>query len=99
MVPLLGGLRNVLVELVVGRVGGLLKVPPVVVVRNAGFVPAVVVEPTGRFVVVELVRGFLVVLEVIDFLAGDAFSLPASGLVTASDFDSSPERKAASTGV
>jgi hypothetical protein len=94
----LGGLRTVLVEVVVGRVGGLLNVPPPVEARDVGFVPAVVVEPTVRFVATELVTGRLVVLEV-NFFAGDALVFPTSGLVTASDLDSSPDNRAASTGV
>jgi hypothetical protein len=62
------------------------------------------VEPTGRFVVVELDNGRLVVVDVVGFFAGDAsegdaFSLLASGLVTTSDFDSSPDRRVESTGV
>lgn len=84
------------VVVVVGRVGGLFKVVPVVVVR---LVADVAEEPTGRFVDVELERGRLVVPGVAVFFRGEAFSLPVSGLVTASDLDSSPESRAASTGV
>lgn len=82
----------------VGRVGGLLNVLPPVEVRDAGFVPAVVVEPAVRFVAVELATGRLVVLEVVTFFAGELV-FPTSGLVTASDLDSSPDKRAASTGV
>lgn len=87
-----------LVEVVVGRVGGLLNVLPPVEVRDVGLAPVVVVEPTVRFVAVELVTGRLVVLEVVDFFAGEPV-FPTSGLVTASDLDSSPEKRVASTGV
>jgi hypothetical protein len=93
------GLRTVLMDVVDGRVGGLLNVLPVVVVRDAGLVVDVVVDPTGRFVDAELESGRLVVLEAVDFFNGEAFSLPVSGLVTASDLDSSPDKRAASTGV
>lgn len=99
MVLTLGGLRAALVEVVVGRVGGLLNVLPPVEVRDVGFVLVVVVEPTVRFVPVELVTGRLLVLETVDFFAGDALVFPTSGLVTASDLDSSPDKRAASTGV
>lgn len=71
---------------------------PPVEVRDVGFAPVVAVEPTARFVAVELARGRLVVLEVVDFLAGE-LDFPTSGLVTASDLDSSPDKRAASTGV
>jgi hypothetical protein len=92
----LNGLRVVPVVVVVGRVGGLLKAP-VVLVRAPGFVA---VEPTGRFADVALDGARFTVLVVpAGFLDGDAFSLPVSGLVMASDLDSSPERRAESTGV
>lgn len=84
------------VEVAVGRVGGLFRTLPLVPVRDAGVVVLEVgVELTGRFVVVELDRGRLVVVDVVGFFAGDAgdaFSFPASGLVTTSDFDSSGSR-------
>lgn len=94
----LSGLREVfVVEVVVGRVGGLFKVL-VVLVRVPGFV--VDVEPTGRFVDVALDGARFTVLVVpATFFDGDAFSLPVSGLVIASDLDSSPESRAESTGV
>lgn len=84
---------------VVGRVGGLFKVLLVVVVREAGLVVDAAADPTARFVDVELDSGRFVVLEEVGFFTGEAFSLPVSGLVTASDFDSSPDKRAASTGV
>lgn len=103
VVAALGGLRTVLLAVVVGRVGGLLSVLlPVVEVREAGFAPLVDVIPAVRFGVVELVTGRLVAVDVVetpDFLAGEALALPASGLVTTSDLDSSPDKKAESTGV
>lgn len=71
---------------------------PPVEVRDAGLALVVVAEPTVRFVAVELVTGRLVVLEVVDFFAGELI-FPTSGLVTASDLDSSPDKRAASTGV
>lgn len=95
----LNGLRVVLVVVVVGRVGGLFKVL-VVLVRAPGFVAEVVVEPTGRFADVALEGArFTVLVLLTGFFEGDAFSLPVSGLVMASDLDSSPERRAESTGV
>lgn len=95
----LNGLRAVPVVVVVGRVGGLLKAP-VVLVRAPGFVADVAVEPTGRFADVALDGARFTVLVVpAGFLDGVAFPLPVSGLVMASDLDSSPERRAESTGV
>lgn len=94
------GLRAV--ELVEGRVGGLFKVLPLVDVRLAdvpGLAVDVVVELPGRLAEAELDRGRLDVVDVVDFLAGDAFSLLASGLDFTSDLDSSPDKMVESTGV
>lgn len=96
----LKGLRAAVpVVVVVGRVGGLFKVL-VVLVRTPGFVADVAVEPAGRFAEVALEGARFTVLVVpAGFLVGDAFSLPVSGLVMASDLDSSPDSRAESTGV
>lgn len=87
-----GALRTV--DVVVGRVGGLLSVVPLVVlVVGDDFV---VVDPTGRLVVVVPEVGLLVAVVGLCF-AGESpsFSFAASGL----DFDSSPEKTVDSTGV
>lgn len=95
------GLRAV-EEVVEGRVGGLFKVLPLVDVRLAdvpGLVVDVVVELPGRLAEVELDKGRLDAVDVVDFLAGEAFSLLASGLDFTSDLDSSPDKMVESTGV
>lgn len=87
-----GALRTV--DVVVGRVGGLLRVVPLVVlVVDDGFVD---VDPTGRLVAVVPEVGLLLAVVGL-FLTGESpgFSFTASGL----DFDSSPEKTVDSTGV
>lgn len=82
------------VDVVDGRVGGLLSVPLVDVRADVGFGADVEV---GRFVVVVPEAGRLLAAVGL-FLAGEVvtFSLAASGLVTGS---SPPERSVESTGV
>lgn len=87
---------------VVGRVGGLFKEVPLVVLRkvDVDVFPVADDEVPGLFVVVVPVVGRLVVVvtELTSFLLGDTtrFSLDASGLDLTS---SGPERSTESTGV
>lgn len=100
VVEVLSGLRAV--EVVVGRVGGLLKVLPFVEERAVDVVLEAPEIELGRFVVVEATGRFVVVLvadEVADFFSGEvtfSLSLEASGLVTGSSL---PDRRVESTGV
>lgn len=86
---------------VVGRVGGLFKVVPLVVLRKVdeAVLPVADDDVPGRFTVELPVVGRLVVVaELTDFLLGDTtwFSLEASGLDLTS---SGPDRSTESTGV